>query len=340
MVLGANGQVGSELCLLLSMNTYVRPIAVARSEYSLALLRKLGVDCRVANTEKEVGDILSSADGVIDLVHPWHVDTRQMRRSITERVKLVCSAVPVSSPIIYASTMSVYRLDPDRAKYTIYGSTKLFAERELSRACNRSGHSLHIQRFGQVHGAMQSCSLAVQQQLFEGQQLIVPSIPSFTVFVSSISEAVELVLRGQVQPGIYTMISDPPWSYKELLEWLAQDAGAGVEVLVVDNPKGPASFSLIARLESIGMGLAMYHKEFLSDLAARYVPHSLERYKQNHRARSAAEQIRNYHASLYTRPFFQRVSIPGPRIRCLSDSRRSMPPMHERIKQLLARLSQ
>lgn len=124
-MLGANGQVGGELCLLMSLSDDVAPVAVARSEYSLALLRKLGIDCRVAHNNEKLVEIVKTADAVVDLVHPWHDDTRRMRQAISDRIDALCGAVSRSSPFIYASTMSVYRLDPEMAGYTVYGSTKL-----------------------------------------------------------------------------------------------------------------------------------------------------------------------------------------------------------------------
>lgn len=337
-MLGANGQVGGELCLLMSLSDDVAPVAVARSEYSLALLRKLGIDCRVAHNNEKLVEIVKTADAVVDLVHPWHDDTRRMRQAISDRIDALCGAVSRSSPFIYASTMSVYRLDPEMAGYTVYGSTKLFAERQLKRACRKIGAPLFILRLGQVHGAMQGCSVSIQQQLSDGEKAIVPSIPSFTVFVSSISEAIEQILRSRVEPGTYTMISDPAWSYKELLEWLAQDAG--VEVSVAVEPSTTSRLGMLARLKSFIGNTAVYHKEYLAEIAMRYAPVYFERYRQNHRAKISGAQILEFEAILCKQYFSQKVSIPGQRIACLSDSRQSMPLKHRGLKKMIAQLTE
>lgn len=170
------------------------------------------------------------------------------------------------------------------------------------------------------------------------RKAIVPSIPSFTVFVSSISEAIEQILRSRVEPGTYTMISDPAWSYKELLEWLAQDAG--VEVSVAVEPSTTSRLGMLARLKSFIGNTAVYHKEYLAEIAMRYAPVYFERYRQNHRAKISGAQILEFEAILCKQYFSQKVSIPGQRIACLSDSRQSMPLKHRGLKKMIAQLTE
>src|SRR5262245_33989487 len=126
-ILGANGQVGTELCLYLHLGGFAQPVAVARSEYSLAILRRLGIESRVA-----AGDMrgaIDDCDAVFDLVHPWQTDTKAMRNAIERRAAQIFEAARPAAPIIYVSTMSVFGLDPGRPGYTIYRATKRFAER-------------------------------------------------------------------------------------------------------------------------------------------------------------------------------------------------------------------
>ncbi|MEQ1716832.1 MAG: NAD-dependent epimerase/dehydratase family protein, partial [Hyphomicrobium sp.] len=152
LVLGANGQVGGELCFLLSLETSLMATAVARSENGLALLRNMGVQCAV-HPGGDLKELLQNCDVVVDLVHPWENNIASMRRSIVARCQEIHRHLPPHARVVYASTMSVYRLDPDVPAYTIYGYTKLFAEKLHRQLGRKFRHPVYIFRLGQVHGA-------------------------------------------------------------------------------------------------------------------------------------------------------------------------------------------
>ena len=103
-ILGANGQVGTELCMFLHLGGFARPVAVARSEYSLAMLRRLGIESRVA--ADDVRRVIEDCDAVVDLVHPWQTDTKAMRNAIERRAALIFEAARPSAPSS-ASGMSI-----------------------------------------------------------------------------------------------------------------------------------------------------------------------------------------------------------------------------------------
>jgi dTDP-4-dehydrorhamnose reductase len=64
-ILGANGQVGSELAMLMHLSEDVHPVAVARSSYALAPLHMLGIECQMADNDTELAEVLRSCGAAV-----------------------------------------------------------------------------------------------------------------------------------------------------------------------------------------------------------------------------------------------------------------------------------
>ena len=60
-VIGASGQVGTEVCLYLKTYPEVRPVAIVRTSLSGALLRRLGIEVRVGAFGTESGSSCATA---------------------------------------------------------------------------------------------------------------------------------------------------------------------------------------------------------------------------------------------------------------------------------------
>lgn len=335
VVLGANGQVGNELCPLLVMDGSVRVTAVTRSEFSQALLHKLGVPC-VVDDGKVLPQLLANCDVLVDLALPADKNVAVLRRRIVTRAEELHRHLGRAATVVYASTMSVFRIDPFGPRFTTYGSTKVLAERAHRRLGRKAGHDVFILRLGQVHGLMQSCSLALADTLVDSKEVAVPDIQSFTVFVSSIAEAVTRIAAGRAPAGTYTLISEPAWSWREVVDWWARDRGVDVQVRTypVKPPTSAVGRSLHACRKSI-MGWAEHHRERLASLLWHVRPKLAERLIANRYLGIARQQIASYQDQLVPKPVAQFVSVPGERFPGLSDSRQSMPPRHAALKEAL-----
>jgi dTDP-4-dehydrorhamnose reductase len=337
-ILGANGQVGSELAMLMHLSEDVHPVAVARSSYSLAPLHVLGIECHVANNDTVLAEVLRSCGAAVELVHPWMSDIGAMRRAISDRLRLIEGALPAGAPMIYGSTQSVYRLDPSMPHFTLYGSTKRHAEREVKRICRRHGRPVCILRLGQVNGTMQGVTLSAMKLLQRHNRVRVPDIPSFTVFVTSIEETVCRFVAGEVPQGTYSMISDPAWSYAELVEWMAAEADTEVEIRTVPAPAAPRTSAKGLARSAVSRVLSR-HKDRLTLLATAWMPDRYEAYRQAHYRGLAAAQHAEHEAAEAPMLFMQYIKVPGRRVPGMSDSRITMPPRHAQLQELLARLT-
>lgn len=335
VILGANGQVGNELCPLLMMDGSVHVTAVTRSEFSHALMRKLGVPCAV-DDGMLLPQLLAECDVLVDLALPSEKNVEALRRRIVTRAEELHRHLRPGATMVYASTMSVFHVDPFGPSFTTYGSTKLLAERTHRRLGRKTGHDVFVLRLGQVHGLMQSCSLGLVDTLVGSKDVGVPDIPSFTVFVSSIAEAVALIAAGKAKAGTYTLISQPAWSWREVVEWWAQQGGANVHLSTY--PVTPPPSALARSLHACrkwALGWADHHRERLATILWYVRPKLAERLIANRYVGIARQQIGLYQEEHLAKPISQFVSIPGARLPGLSDSRQSMPPRHAALKAAL-----
>ena len=67
-IIGASGQVGTEVCLYLRTYPNVRPVAIVRTPISGALLRRLGIEvrCGTLGSPDECSELLGDCDLVAD----------------------------------------------------------------------------------------------------------------------------------------------------------------------------------------------------------------------------------------------------------------------------------
>src|SRR3989442_15765920 len=90
-VLGANGQVGTELCLYLKVMDFCEPIAVTRSQNSTAVLSRAGVCCRSGDlTNRQVATaLLNDCDLIFDLALPIGRNLRATKSMLRDRATAI-----------------------------------------------------------------------------------------------------------------------------------------------------------------------------------------------------------------------------------------------------------
>jgi nucleoside-diphosphate-sugar epimerase len=214
-VIGANGQVGAEVCLFLHVRADVDVVPIARSEYSTSLLRRAGLACRHGSmaTQEEARILTAGCDLVADFSWP-RGSPRQIREFARANVGSAVLASPDARAHVFVSTQSVYRLTAGEPHYRIYARTKRYAESVALRAGQRRGRPVYVLRLGQVHGPLQSVSHDLIEAMRPGR-VLVPRMESSIVFAFTVAEALAHVALGRETPGTYTLTSVPAWSWRE-----------------------------------------------------------------------------------------------------------------------------
>lgn len=229
-VLGANGQVGAELCLLLARVPDVELVPIARTRTGSAFLRWHGIRCRhgrAASAEEAYG-LISDCDVIVNSALASGTPA-QMRRTEDAIVRNAFACSSSAAVIIHFSTQSVYG-DPRQGKSirwrSLYGRAKLATEKRVRAQSRRHRKRAYILRLGHVCGPLQQISNNIRQEIREDRVVLgAIDLPSNTVYTATIVEAILAIIRGRVAPGCYDLMNVPQWTWRTVYEYEARACG-------------------------------------------------------------------------------------------------------------------
>ncbi len=270
-ILGANGQVGTELCLRLRDVDGIEVVPITRNVSGSAFLRLQGIECRhgritnPAEARELIGDCDVIANFALSNTAIPRID-RDVNRQITRSV--VAAAKP-GVPIVFASTIMVYA---PAMKFRIpdsYGLEKLLTEKMFRRLCRASRHPAFVFRLGHVMGELQNITSKIRSEIRSGRVALPHDggRASNTVFVTAIAEAIVQVARATPKPGTYDLITFPQWTWLDVYQyyakrtWTADALGASrsgsySEIRIEQRARCDATFFSLPHRSSFGPGAA------------------------------------------------------------------------------------
>lgn len=232
-ILGANGQVGSELALLLSDAAVVDVRGVLRSDYGAALLRLAGLPYAVAGFDdaNALAAALGDRDLVVDLTYPAG-QLAEIPDLLDANMRAVMRAMRRGARYLHMSSIMAFGMPSGRlvlrdyrTARASYGYIKRWGERRAVRLGRAHGVETFVFRLGQVHGALQAVTQEYRARA-ESRTFRLTGEPgelSTTVFMNAVADAVLVCGRGEVEPGrTYTLVSNPQWTLAELGEVYAR----------------------------------------------------------------------------------------------------------------------
>jgi nucleoside-diphosphate-sugar epimerase len=351
-IVGANGQVGQEVCLFLSLRKDVTVVPISRTTYGTALLTRLGLSCRVGSVEdpSRAKDLLSGCDLVADFALPRGLCADVRRVTHTLIMNCVTNA-PAGACYVYASTLMAFGTGPSEKEFrwrriprTLYASNKRYGERLALGFARKNRRDAFILRLGEVHGELQRVSKGVESQM-RPQTAYIPDCPGYSVFCYTIAEALVNIALGKETPGAYSLVSSPEWTWEEMYRYLAARVGIDPEIVLVNEAS--AAGSMLQRIASCsrfaGAPVAAAlrrNRELLGSVFFRFFPGSETTLRAKWLTRQASAQIAEGRRSTQYWPFAPMWGTPpGRRLASLSDSRRTMGPAVAQVRQSLAKLS-
>jgi nucleoside-diphosphate-sugar epimerase len=233
-ILGANGQVGTEVSLRLRSVEEIEVVPIARNVSGSAFLRLNGLECRHGRISDptEVRGLISDCDVVVNLALSNsgipRID-RQINRQIVHNI--VAAAKP-GAPIIFASTIMVYAPAMKVRFPDSYGLEKVIAERMFRRLCRASHHPAFVFRLGHVMGELQNITRKICDEI-RGGTVALPHKglrASNTVFTSAIVEAIAQVALAAPTPGTFDLITFPQWSWLDVYRYYADELGLPLQL--------------------------------------------------------------------------------------------------------------
>ena len=226
-VIGANGQVGAELCLMLAQRSDVDLVAICRTHSGSAFLRWQGIACRHGRTAdpNDVARLIGDCDVIVNSSLAGG-SPANIRRTEDCIVRNLFTYSKPGATIIHFSTQSVYGDPRPNRLYrrrNPYGRAKLATEHRVRAEQRRSRKSAYILRLGHVCGTMQEISNTIRDSI-RASAVVLPSqdCSSNTVYTAAIVGAILQIAAGRAKPGSYDLMSSPPWTWREVYEYEAR----------------------------------------------------------------------------------------------------------------------
>ena len=245
-ILGANGKVGTELCLLLKYHFDMNPIGVVRSNYAGSFLRHAGIECRCGDIRDPIDAerFLADADIVVDLADAAQGSARELASIPRTNIDAVARFAQPSVPYLYASSVLAYGAPRDGTNkarsylvpWTISAYKKRAGERYARKMGRRTGRAVYALRLGQVHGAFQPVTRQMTARVREARGSIrIPNTPAQVIFVFNIAEAIVAISKGRLAEGLYCAVIEPAVRWDELLLFVSGSSVADVDFELYDN---------------------------------------------------------------------------------------------------------
>ncbi len=230
-VVGANGQVGAEVCLLLRRAPGVEVVPICRNRLGSDFLRYRGVPCRhgsvsdPAQAPALLGDCDLVANFALSLGQP--AEARRTNGAVIENTLRFSRDGAV---VVFFSTQNVYG-DPSPTALVrwkdAYGREKLWCERVHARMGRRFRKRAYSIRLGHVCGDLQNITHVIRTIIRSGP-IAMPEGGvklSNTVYTATIVDALLLLRDGRIAPGVFDLMSSPQWTWRQVYEFEAARSG-------------------------------------------------------------------------------------------------------------------
>jgi len=230
-VVGANGQVGRELCVILREWGH-DVVPIVRNPWGAAFLRHCGFRVRFASasSDPDMNAALADANLVIISAYADSTDgtTAAAVKANSDLVSTVVSASPPSGVVVFFSTVRVIARAVDPAvtwwePRPPYDRVKAAAESEFLRKCRAVGRKGVALRLGHVIGYNQ----AKNDRFMAAGQMVAPLLcvdgdaVSNTVHTATIAEACVASHSAAVAGGSYNLVNKPQWTWREVFRHLS-----------------------------------------------------------------------------------------------------------------------
>lgn len=347
-VIGANGQVGSEICLLLNMLARVEVIPIVRSAYAAVFLERFGLKCRIGTISNAAmaRELLRDADLVVDFSLPRGLPS-VARNAIQANLDGVLSSAPEGTPYAFVSSTMAFGMPQNARRYahnifarTQYAAQKRYGERLARDSGSIRGRKVYVLRLGQVHGDLQAVSHKLLGSVREETTFALPEagrVACDAVWVGTIASALTRIAEGTVPPGTYSLVESPDWTLADLYHHYANSIGTSISIVDSREADGPGRGSFAKWFALKCMRVITDHREFL---VAQFLPRNrnLEiTMKYRHLLRSARSDIADLERAGIPRPLHCVGPIPGRRIEALGNTRHALVKEVIEIRELLHR---
>ena len=347
-IVGANGQLGSEVCLFLSERADVQVVPICRNAIGAIFLNRCGLDVRIGSTQtpESSRSLLYDLDLIADFSLPAG-SSSLVRSQIRNVIANVTCHAPDGIPFVYLSSILAFGNPDFRSplktywfSQNAYGSTKRYGEHLAKRLSAKYRRPSYLFRVGVVHGELQAASRQAVKDLSATRNLTayIPDCDSYTVFAFSVAEALVSVAYGKEPPGLYTLVSSPAWSWHDLHQYLSERAGVSQSTVLLRRERRVKSSGL-ARVKDLTFAALRGRKELLNGYVGAILPQLEQQMRATYHMRNAAAEITQSERARRYLPYCDQFDVyPGKRLTSLTDSRITMQEPARRLRERLTSL--
>ena len=259
-VIGANGQVGAEVSLLLARQVGVEVRAVSRTRNGSAFLRYAGL----AVAHGEISDparapaLLADADVIANFALAIGTPAASLANN-ARIITRIFECAPPAATIVFFSTLAVNnRGDGAGGMRSPYEKAKLKAEKLALDLATRMKRKLYILRLGHVAGELQNI-MSVWRDELRTQPIRIPDPDrdSNVTYTAAIAEALVAIGEGRVgPPGQYDLVNTPQWTWRRIYTHEAAKLGMSVSFATQGPLAENASPGMMARLKRLARAIA------------------------------------------------------------------------------------
>lgn len=247
VIIGAGGQVGSEVSLRLAAVRGFEVVPVIRSRSGSAFLRSAGLpvlhgdvtDPSFARRCFERADLIANfalAGGT----------PRQARRQNEALGQAVIDHSDSRTPLVFVSSLAIHGdAGPDgRRRVSPYGKLKRQNEQFVAAHARAAGRKAYVLRLGHVAGTLQGITELCHEELRSPPIVLPdPDRPSNVVHVVTVVDALLAIADGRSgPPGTYDLVNVPQWTWREVYEHEAAHLGLAASFECIDSrTQGPLS---------------------------------------------------------------------------------------------------
>jgi dTDP-4-dehydrorhamnose reductase len=248
-IVGANGQVGTELCFLFRSDEDVEIIPITRNVLGSTFLDYHGFNCKIADVCKK-DDARALLQDIDVIVIAAYADVSGKRGLHINR-SLIENCVSFSKPscrIIYFSTIRAYagKVDTKTPRISIpitYDRHKRILENICLRACKKAKKKAVVVRLGHVFGEIQPRTEALKEYISTRSVLkvqVFSNMASNVVHTVTIKDCIRVCAHSDIKSGLYSLVNSPQWSWREIFNYYNQ---GGTRLLFEDEDLSHPAFS-------------------------------------------------------------------------------------------------
>lgn len=234
-IIGANGNVGTELSLLLHKEKNVRVYPIVRNILGKAFLHAVGLPCRVADiaAESDAQTSLSDIDVAILAAYVWPDFSLSATHNKRLNKQLILNAVRFTKPgatLIYFSSLRAFSrsIDPETPFIKpLYDYEKKSLEHFFYRICRRFKKKGYVFRLGHVFGKHQPLTRKIKELVGNKNIIALQTSPRTVANVLhtvTLTEAILLAASAQFPEKTYTLVNQPQWTWEDVFRHYAHSS--------------------------------------------------------------------------------------------------------------------